>query len=48
LEDRDVDGDNIKMDFKKLLLEGVDWIYIAENMERWQAVMNTEMNLLVP
>jgi hypothetical protein len=39
LEDRGVDGDNIKMYFKKLVLEGVDWIYIAENMERWQDVM---------
>jgi hypothetical protein len=27
---------NIKMDFKELELEGVDWIYLALNRDHWR------------
>jgi len=27
---------------------GVDWTYLAENMENWRAVVNTVVNVMVP
>ena len=40
--------DNIKMDLQKV--EGCcgDWMELAEDRERWQALVNTVMNLRVP
>jgi hypothetical protein len=35
--------DNIKMD-----LGDVDWIHLAQNRDRWRALVNTLMNLRVP
>jgi hypothetical protein len=40
--------DNIKMDHEEIGWEGVDWIHLAQNMDWWQAVVNTIMNLQVP
>lgn len=40
--------DNIKMDLKKIEWEGVDWIYLAHNRDRWMAVASTVMNILIP
>jgi hypothetical protein len=40
--------DNIKMDHRELGWEGVDWMHLAENMDQWLALVNTEMNLRVP
>jgi hypothetical protein len=39
---------NIRMDFKGIGCEGVDWIHLAQARIRWGAVVNTVMNLRVP
>jgi hypothetical protein len=38
--------DNIKIDLREVGL-GMDWIDLAEDGDRWRAVVNTVMNLLV-
>jgi hypothetical protein len=38
---------NIKMNIKEIWLEGVDWINLAQNMDRSQAVVNMIMKLKV-
>jgi hypothetical protein len=40
--------DNIKMYLKEMVWDGVDWIDLAQDVGRLQAVLNTVMNLLVP
>jgi transcription termination factor 2 len=40
--------DNIKMYLRKIGLEGVDWIHVAEDRDRWRGLANTIMNLRVP
>jgi hypothetical protein len=40
--------ENIKRDLKETRLETVNWIYLAQDMEKWRAVVNTVTNLLVP
>jgi hypothetical protein len=40
--------DNIKMDRREVGWAGIDWIGLAENRDRWPAVVNVVMNLLVP
>ena len=40
--------DNIKMDLQEVGCEGVDWIDLAQDRDRWRALMNAVMNLLVP
>jgi ribosome biogenesis protein Nip4 len=40
--------DNIRMDLRAIGWEGVDWIHLAQDRDRWQAVVNTAMNLRVP
>jgi hypothetical protein len=37
-----------KMELKQIRWEGVDWIHLAQDMDQWLAVVNTEMNLRVP
>jgi hypothetical protein len=37
-----------KMKSKYISVEGVDWIQLAEDRDRRQAVTNTKMNLRVP
>jgi len=32
--------DNIKMDLHEVLCEGMDWIYLARDRDRWQATVN--------
>jgi hypothetical protein len=32
--------DNIKMDLKEMGWEGMDWIYMAQDRNKWQAVVN--------
>jgi len=39
--------DNIKMDFWEVGCGGVDWIGLAEDRDRWQALVNAVMNLRV-
>jgi len=38
--------DNIKMDLEEKY-GGMDWIYLAEDRDRWRAVVNVVMNLPV-
>jgi hypothetical protein len=40
--------DNIKMDLQEIGCGGMDWIELAQDRERWQALVNTAMNLRVP
>jgi hypothetical protein len=40
--------DNIKMDFTKIGWHGVDWIELAQDRNRWKALVNMVMNLRVP
>jgi hypothetical protein len=40
--------DNIKMDFRRLGIDGAKWIQLAQDRVQWQAFMNTVMNLRVP
>jgi len=39
--------DNIKMDLRKVG-GGGDWMELAQDRDRWQALVNTVMNFLVP
>jgi hypothetical protein len=35
----------IKMDLRETGCEGVDWIHLAQDANRWRAVVNAVMNL---
>jgi hypothetical protein len=41
-------GDNIKMDLREIGWGGMDWINLAQDRDRWRAVVNAVMNLRVP
>jgi hypothetical protein len=40
--------DNIKMDRQEVGCGVTDWIELAQNRNRWQALVNAVMNLQVP
>jgi len=40
--------DNIKMDLQEMGCEGMDWINVAQDRDRWRTLVNTVMNLQVP
>jgi hypothetical protein len=39
--------DGIKMDLREIGFGGVDWIHLAQDRDRWWAVVNAVMNLRV-
>jgi hypothetical protein len=39
--------ETIKMDFREIGLEGVDWIYLAQNRDRWRDILNMIPNLRI-
>jgi hypothetical protein len=39
---------NIKMDFQEVGWEGMDWIDMAQDRDRWRSLVNAVMNLRVP
>jgi hypothetical protein len=39
--------DNINVDFKEICWEGVDWIYLAQDRDKWRAVVNAVINFQV-
>ena len=40
--------DNIKMDLQEVGYGGMGWIQLAEDRDRWRALVNAIMNLQVP
>jgi hypothetical protein len=40
--------DNIKMDLLEIGWGGVDWISLAQDRDKWRALVNAVMNLRVP
>jgi hypothetical protein len=38
---------NIKLSLIEIGWEGVEWIYLAQDRDKWWAVLNAVMNLLV-
>jgi hypothetical protein len=39
--------DNIKMDLREIGLDIMEWIHLAQDRDRWRALVNTVMNLRV-
>jgi hypothetical protein len=40
--------DNVKMDLRKIVWDGVNWIDMAQDRDQWRALLNTVLNLSVP
>jgi hypothetical protein len=40
--------DNIKMNFQEMGRGGMDWIELAQDRDRWRALVNAVMSLRVP
>jgi hypothetical protein len=40
--------DNIKMDLREVGWEGAEWIDLAQDRDKWRALVYTVMNLRVP
>jgi len=40
--------DNIKINLQEVECGDIDWIYLAQDMDRWRALGNAVMNLRAP
>ena len=40
--------DNIKLDHQEVTCEGMDWMELVQDKERWGALVSAVMNLRVP
>jgi hypothetical protein len=40
--------DNIKIDLREIGCDGIDWNDLAQDRDKWRALVNTAMNLRVP
>jgi hypothetical protein len=40
--------DNIKIDLREMRWDGMDWIHVAQDRDRWRALVNAVMNFQVP
>ena len=40
--------DNIKMGLQEVGFEGVDWTDLAQDRDRWRALVNAVINLRIP
>jgi hypothetical protein len=40
--------DNIRVDLREIGWETVNWVHLAQDKDKWWAVVNTVMNLRVP
>jgi hypothetical protein len=40
--------DNVKMNLREIRFEGMDWIHLASDRDRWWALVKMVMNLRVP
>jgi hypothetical protein len=40
--------DNIEMDLREIVWDGIDWIGLAQDRDHWRTLVSTVMNLRVP
>jgi hypothetical protein len=40
--------ENVRMDLRKIVCEGVDWMHLAQDMEQCRTLVNAVINLRVP